>query len=53
MASGPVDFKTSAFTIVMTGGTNTYLGVRGEVTVASATNNAVAKKRAPRRSTSS
>ena len=34
VASGPIDFKTNGFTIVMTGGTNTYLGVRGEVNVA-------------------
>jgi hypothetical protein len=33
VASGPVDFKTSGFTIVITGGTNTYLGARGEVNV--------------------
>ena len=31
VASGPIDFKTSKFTIVVTGGTNKYLGVRGEV----------------------
>jgi hypothetical protein len=36
VASGPIDFKASGFTIVMTGGTNTYLGVRGEVDVAAA-----------------
>jgi hypothetical protein len=33
VASGPVDFKTSGFTIVITGGTNAYLGARGEVNV--------------------
>jgi hypothetical protein len=33
VASGPVDFKKSGFTIVITGGTSTYLGARGEVTV--------------------
>jgi hypothetical protein len=33
VASGPVDFKKSGFTIVITGGTKTYLGVRGEVNV--------------------
>jgi hypothetical protein len=33
VASGPVDFKTSGFTIVVTGGTNAYLGARGEVNV--------------------
>ena len=31
VASGPIDFKNSQFTIVVTGGTNRYLGVRGEV----------------------
>jgi len=31
VASGPVDFKNSTFTIVVTGGTNDYLGVRGEL----------------------
>ena len=36
VASGPIDFKTSGFTIVVTGGTNKYLGVRGEVKVAAA-----------------
>ena len=36
VASGPIDFKTSRFTIVVTGGTNKYLGVRGEVKVAAA-----------------
>jgi hypothetical protein len=34
VASGPIDFKSSRFTIVITGGTNDYLGVRGEVNVA-------------------
>jgi hypothetical protein len=43
VASGPIDFKTSGFTIVITGGTNTYLGVRGEVNVA------VAKKKGAQR----
>jgi hypothetical protein len=33
VASGPIDFKTSGFTIVLTGGTKAYLGVRGEVQV--------------------
>ena len=36
VASGPVDFNTTGFTIVITGGTNTFLGVRGQVVVASA-----------------
>ena len=31
VASGPIDFKDSKFTIVVTGGTNKYLGVRGEL----------------------
>ena len=34
MASGPIDFKASKFTIVVTGGTNKYLGVRGELKAA-------------------
>lgn len=33
VASGPVDFNKSGFTIVITGGTNAYLGGRGEVNV--------------------
>jgi hypothetical protein len=36
VASGPIDFETSKFTIVVTGGTMKYLGVRGEVKVARA-----------------
>jgi hypothetical protein len=36
VASGPVDFNASGFTIVVTGGTSTYLGVRGEAKVAAA-----------------
>ena len=36
VASGPISFKSSGFTIVLTGGTNTYLGVRGQVVVAAA-----------------
>jgi hypothetical protein len=48
VASGPVDFKTSGFTIVITGGTNTYLGARGQVTVA-ASNAPVAKKKGAQR----
>jgi hypothetical protein len=35
VASGPVDFKASKFTIVVTGGTNKYLGVRGQLSSAS------------------
>ena len=34
VASGPIDFKASKFAIVVTGGTNTYLGVRGELKAA-------------------
>jgi hypothetical protein len=50
VASGPVDFNASGFTIVLTGGTNTYLGARGEVIVA-AVKNAVgaAKKKGAQR----
>jgi hypothetical protein len=50
VASGPVDFNASGFTIVITGGTNTYLGARGEVSVA-AVKNAVgaAKKKGAQR----
>jgi hypothetical protein len=33
VAAGPVNFKASGFTIVITGGTNTYLGARGEINV--------------------
>ena len=33
VASGPVDFGKSGFTIVITGGTKPYLGARGQVTV--------------------
>lgn len=33
VASGPIDFNTNGFTIVLTGGTKRYLGVRGEVKV--------------------
>lgn len=40
VASGPIDFKVSGFTIVVTGGTNKYLGVRGEAKVAASPNNA-------------
>ncbi len=40
VASGPVDFKASGFTIVVTGGTNAFIGVRGEVKVAAAPSNA-------------
>ncbi len=40
VASGPVDFKRSGFTIVVTGGTTKYLGVRGEANAAAAPRNA-------------
>jgi hypothetical protein len=45
VASGPVDFKTSGFTIAITGGTNTYLGARGQVNVATAKNTVGAAKK--------
>ncbi len=40
VASGPVDFKSSGFTIVVTGGTAKYLGVRGEAKVVAAARHA-------------
>ena len=40
VASGPIDFNTSGFTIVVTGGTRTYLGFRGEAKAAAAPRNA-------------
>jgi hypothetical protein len=50
VASGPVDFNASGFTIVITGGTNTYLGARGEVNVGVAKNSVgVAKKKGAQR----
>ena len=36
VASGPIDFNNSGFTIVVTGGTKKYLGVRGQAVVAAA-----------------
>jgi len=39
VASGPINFKDSKFTIVVTGGTNEYLGVRGELKAASRQSN--------------
>ena len=36
VAAGPIDFKADGFTIVITGGTQKYLGARGEVVVAPA-----------------
>ena len=40
VASGPIDFSSSGFTIVITGGTKKYLGARGEVRVVAAPRNA-------------
>ena len=40
VASGPIDFNSSGFTIVVTGGTKKYLGARGEAKVAAAPRNA-------------
>ena len=40
VASGPIDFNTTGFTIVVTGGTKQYLGARGEVRVTAAAKNA-------------
>jgi hypothetical protein len=40
VASGPIDFNKSGFTIVVTGGTKKYLGVRGEAKVVAAPRNA-------------
>ena len=40
VASGPVDFKTAGFTIVVTGGTDAYLGARGEARVTPSPGNA-------------
>jgi hypothetical protein len=40
VASGPVDFKISKFTIVVSGGTNAYLGARGEARAVAASGNA-------------
>jgi hypothetical protein len=39
VASGPVDFNRSNFTIVVSGGTKKYLGVRGEAKVVAAPGN--------------
>jgi hypothetical protein len=36
VASGPIDFKTSGFTIVVSGGTEKFLGARGQVSAAAA-----------------
>ena len=40
VASGPIDFNRSSFTIVVSGGTTKYLGVRGEAKVVAAPGNA-------------
>ena len=40
VASGPIDFNADGFTIVVTGGTQKYLGARGEAKAASAPRNA-------------
>jgi hypothetical protein len=40
VASGPVNFNTKGFTLVVTGGTKKYLGARGEVIVIPTTGNA-------------
>jgi hypothetical protein len=40
VASGPVDFKISRFTIVVSGGTKAYLGLRGEANATAATGSA-------------
>jgi hypothetical protein len=40
VASGPIDFKNTGFTIVVTGGTQAYLGVRGQVKVTATPNRA-------------
>ena len=50
VASGPVDFNASGFTIVITGGTNTYLGARGQVDVGSSKNDVgIARKKGAQR----
>ncbi|MES1246326.1 MAG: hypothetical protein ABUS54_01480 [Actinomycetota bacterium] len=40
VASGPIDFSASAFTIVVTGGTKKYIGARGEADVVPSSRNA-------------
>jgi hypothetical protein len=40
VASGPIDFNRSNFTIVVSGGTTKYLGARGEAKVVAASGNA-------------
>ena len=40
VASGPIDFNKSSFTIVVSGGTKKYLGARGEAKVVAAPGNA-------------
>jgi hypothetical protein len=36
VASGPVDFKKTGFSLVITGGTNKYIAARGAVTAVAA-----------------
>lgn len=40
VASGPIDFTRSTFTIVVSGGTKKYLGARGEAKVTASSRNA-------------
>jgi hypothetical protein len=40
LASGPVNFQSTGFTLVVTGGTGKYLGARGELTESAAAKNA-------------
>ena len=40
VSAGPVDFNKSGFSMVVTGGTKSYLGARGEVTAVPAAQNA-------------
>jgi hypothetical protein len=40
VASGPIDFNSSKFTIVVSGGTNGYLGARGQANVVPAAHGA-------------
>jgi len=40
VGSGPVDFKKSSFTIVVSGGTTTYLGVQGQASASPSRGNA-------------
>ena len=40
LAAGPVNFDATSFTLVVTGGTNAYLGARGQVSAVPAQHNA-------------